>query len=102
MGCDLQHAVRAGVEDRLAGLQVLLTQSRQDFGAGGGDVADEFHPAALFQFRDQFGWKRLESREGLVRPAAHQLPVTGRRVLARRFFGEPRPGCIGMDFYVIG
>ena len=100
MGGDLHHGIRRGVEDRLAGAQVLFTQFRNHFRAGGMLVADDAGNAG---FRHDGGdHLRREGGDGgrEIAPVelnrhARDFPVAGRGVLAVGHFRRIAPKARG-------
>ena len=96
---DLQHAVGGGVEDRLAGGDVLLAEGVQHRHAGGMRVAERTGEAGAGDqlLGDRGGDRRVGAREVVPVPGhrhAGQLPVAGGRVLAAGDLGggAPEPG----------
>src|SRR6185369_3417312 len=83
---DLEHAVRARVDDGLAGAQVLLAQLVEDDGAARGLVAEVTGRSGVAQPRlHQRGRKSLrEGGEALLQDDAHHFPMAGGGVLALR------------------
>src|SRR4029453_5417881 len=76
--------------DRLAGAHVLLAELGDDLGARGGDVAEDLATDLLLERLDDLGREAVRvEREGFGQDDPGHLPVSGRRVLARRAFGEP-------------
>ena len=89
MGGDLEHRVGRGVDDRLAGLQVLGAQLLDDLGARGGLVAEHAAADGLGEGVDHLGREAVGvGREGLVEDDPHHLPVAGGGVLAGRPLGH--------------
>src|SRR5258708_5519006 len=73
---DLENAVAGGVHDGHAGADVLCAEFFQDFGAGGGFVAQRFAADLLFERFDNF-WREavLVNWKSLIEPDACHLPV---------------------------
>ena len=81
---DLKDAVGRGVDDQLAGADVLRPQPLDDLRAGSDAVADRAHARLALKFVDHFLGKAVWiGRKGLLKRQARQLPVAGRGVLAR-------------------
>jgi len=89
---DLEDAVGAGVDDRLSARHVVGAQLVQDRGAAGCAVAEVASPRRRVEVRHQLVGKALEGAERRVQHHAHELPVTGRGVLAGRALGHPTEG----------
>ena len=89
---DLEHRVRRCVDDPLACLLVLLAELLDDLRPRRRLVAEHAVTGAMHEGVDHvFGETVRVGRERRRRQHAHQLPVTGRRVLALRPLDEP-PG----------
>ena len=85
---DLEYAVARGVNDREARSNVFLAQFLDDFGSGGGLVADRLAADGAFELFDQFARKTvLVNGKCLRQPDSGHLPVPCGRVLARRMRG---------------
>jgi hypothetical protein len=83
---DLEHGVGARVDDRLLGREVLDSEPVDDLRARGRLVPEDAgNLRARHERIDDFGRESVgKDGEGAVERTAHHLPVTGRRVLARR------------------
>ena len=80
---DLKDAVGRGVDDRRAGPHVLLAELLDDFGAGGGEIAERAAADAALEFVHDLAREAVrEKRERLVEMDAGHLPMTRRRVFA--------------------
>ena len=96
MGSDLDDGVDGGVDDGLAGSEVLSAQRLDDLDAGGVAIAENARQAAT---ADQgFGKARREARNGIgevtpveVQRQARNFPMAGRRVLAPGPFRRAAP-----------
>ena len=87
---NLKHAVGGGVDDRLAGLDVLDAEALDDFGAGGDDVADRAAADPPLELSDEIGRKPVRKRRKRpVEDDAHHLPMPGYGILSRRRFSHP-------------
>ena len=83
MGGDLKDGVARGVDDGLAGANVLLAKFLDDFGAGGGFVADGAAADLAFEFLDDLARESvLVDGEGLIEPDASHFPMARGRVFA--------------------
>jgi hypothetical protein len=90
VGGDLEHRVGRGVDDRLAGLQVLGAELLDDLGARGWLVAEDAAADGVGEGIDHLGREPVGiGRERLVEDDAHHLPVAGGGVLAPRALDEP-------------
>ena len=82
---DLEDAVARRVHDRETRSNVFLAQFLDNFGSGGGLVADRLAADGAFELFDQFARKTmLVNGKRLRQPDAGHLPVPRGRVLARR------------------
>ena len=80
---DLEHAVRRGIDDQLAGFDVFLAQLVENRRAGGGLVAQRAAADRPLKFLDEILREAVrERRERLRELNARDFPVTGGRVLA--------------------
>jgi hypothetical protein len=81
---ELEHRVRGGVEDDLAGLQVMRAPLLDDLGAARRRIAAEAQAGDALEGRHDVGWEavRVRRQRGGGHDA-HELPVPGRRLLAR-------------------
>ena len=80
---DLEDAVRRGIDDQLAGLDVRLAQLVEDRRAGGGLVAQRAAADGLFKLLDEILREAVrERRERLRKLNARDFPMAGRGVLA--------------------
>ena len=85
---NLEYAVARSVHDRKTRSNVFLAQFLDDFGSGGGLVADGLAADGAFELFDQFARKAvLVNGKRLRQPDPGHLPVPCRRVLARRMCG---------------
>ena len=81
---ELEHRVRRGVEDQLAGRKVVLAEVLDHLGAAVGAVAAEAQAGGLLEPLDHIGWEALRiGRERVLGHHAHQLPVAGGGFLSR-------------------
>ncbi len=87
---NLKDRVRRRVDDPFPCLLVLLPQLLDDLGAGGRLVAEHAAAGPVHERVDHvLGEAVRVRRERRRREHAHQLPVSGRRVLALRALDEP-------------
>ena len=81
---DLQHRVRRGVDDQVAGREVLRAEVVDHRGAAVGPVAQDAAAGAVDQLVEDLVREAVRVRaQRARRDDAHQLPVAGDRVLAR-------------------
>ena len=98
---DLEDAVARSVDDGLAGTDMFVAEFFDDFGAGGGLVAESFAADLFFKLVDDFFGKAVRiNRKGLGEPGAGHFPVTGGGVFAGGMggtfsVGGERSGCWG-------
>jgi len=79
----LEDTVSTGVQDGLAGAEVLFPQVSDDVGSRGRIVAQDAHAEGLLEGCDQIGGETIRiGWEGAIHQDAHHLPVPGHRVLA--------------------
>ncbi len=82
---DLENAVAGGVNDRKAGTLVLFAEFLDDFGAGGGLVAESFAADRALEFFHEIAREAvLVNGEGLIEPDTGHFPVAGSGVFAGR------------------
>jgi hypothetical protein len=95
---DLEHAVRARVDDRLARGEVLRAEALDHLGARSRPVAQHAGEcSALDEAREDLRRETLgKDRESVLERAPHHLPVARRRVLARRALGHASEGSAGV------
>src|SRR5581483_7978343 len=87
---DLEHGVGARVDDPLARLLMLLAELLDDLGAARRLVAEHAAPRAVHERVDHLVGEPEGIRRHCLRcDDAHQLPVTGRRVLATGSLDKP-------------
>ena len=85
MGRNLENAVSRGVDDRLAGAQVLLAQLLKDHGAGGRVIPQGAAADLFLKFIHDLGRKPVRiSRRRFRQVNAHHLPMTLDGILAGR------------------
>jgi len=85
---DLEYAVAGGVDDGAAGANVLFAKLFDDFGAGGGLIAERLAADGFFESGDEVGGETVGiNRKGLVEPDASHFPMAGGGVLPRRASG---------------
>jgi hypothetical protein len=83
VGGDLEDAVGGGVDDQIAAVEVLFAEFADDFGAGGGFVAEDAPAGPGDEGVDDFGGKTGGvERERAVEEDAGEFPVAGGGVLA--------------------
>ncbi len=93
MGRDLEHAVAAGVDDRLAGLDVLRPELLDDRGAARRVVAEPPETRLARERLHDVGRKPVRvRREGTLEHHPDHLPVTRGRILASRALRILPPG----------
>ena len=81
---DLEDAVAGGVHDELAGAHVLFAEFFDDFGAGGGLVADRLAADLALKLGNQVARKTVRiNRERLVQPDTGHFPMPGGRIFSR-------------------
>jgi len=74
----LKNGIGRGVDDQLAGPDMLFTQAGNNFRAGGGFVADYLVPGSATKFADQIIGKTVGvDGKGLVENDAEMLPMAG-------------------------
>ncbi len=82
---DLENAVAGGVNDGKAGALMLFPEFLDDFGAGGGLVAESFAADRALEFFHEIAREAvLVNGEGLIEPDAGHFPVAGSGVFAGR------------------
>ena len=85
VGGNLEDTVAGGVDDGLAGADMFFAKFLDDFGAGGGFVAEGLAADLFFEFGDEFAREAVRvDRESLGEPDAGHFPVAGGGVFARR------------------
>ena len=83
MGSDLKDTVGAGVNDRLPGLHMLLTQLLQDYCTGSWVIAQCRAPDPPLKLGDDVSWKAIRiSGKGCGERYSHQFPVATGGVLS--------------------
>ena len=107
VGGDLEHAVGRGVDDEVAGLELLLAIVLDDLGARVGLVAKHAAPGLALELLDDLGWKAVGvGGEALGRDDARHLPVAHGGVLAGRLLAQAGEGALrvrdGGEVDVIG
>jgi len=97
---DLEDAVAGGVDDRLAGADVLFAKFLDDFGAGGGLVTNGVAADAFFKLSDDVGRKAVfVDGKSLIEPYAGHFPVAGSGVFAGGASGSFAEGAERFGFW---
>src|SRR3990172_8109069 len=98
MGCNLKDTVGRGVDDGLAGPNMLLAQLLDDLGAGRWKVTEDLPADGLAEGLDDLGRKTAGvGGEGFTDPHSHHLPVAGRGVFSLRALGHLSEGALRMS-----
>ena len=89
MAGDLEHAVRAGIDDRGLVTHMLLAKFIQDYRAGFGTVSDDLVADGLLKRFNKGSRETVrEGGKSFLHPDAGNLPVAGGRILALAALGS--------------
>src|SRR5579862_6176584 len=82
---NLKNAVARRVDDRKSRAHVIFAKFLDNFGAGGGLIAECAAADSPLKFRDKFFWETVRINwKRLLQPDAGHFPVARRRVLSGR------------------